>query len=221
MPLSSHRARLEASFSQISVMAPLAGRAAAATAGACHNFTINWASILLTQPKYSTPASRMSALSALAGAGDVMLQKAFINFWTEMQSSGATTSIQLQRADELGYLSRGLKSKMVLNYDQFDENRLVDKVIKSRPRPIDAGVAFVYSFVFNGSVVGAGGGAHTIGFFRKCAYNDKDSAGVVLAFDPNFGEYYMFPDELKEWFTSLRSAYAPLTADFMKEANVK
>jgi hypothetical protein len=221
MPLSSHRARLEASFSQISTMAPLAGRAASATAGACHNFTINWASILLTQPKYSTPGSRMSALSALAGAGDVMLQKAYRDFFTEMQSSGAITSILLHRADELGYLSRGLKSKMVLNFDRFDENRVVDKVNKSRPRPGDTGVALVYSFMFNGSVVGADDGAHTIGFFRKCAHNDKDSAGVVLAFDPNFGEYCMFPDELKEWFTSLRSAYGPFTDDFMKEANVR
>jgi hypothetical protein len=215
----NHRDRLEAPFVQVVTMSALAGRAAAATEGACHNFTINWISMLLTQPQFSTASSRMQELSKRHGAGDVMLQKAYGAFFDEMKADNVGTSALLGRADELGYLLRGLKSKIVMDFNWFNSVRVRRAVKKARPRPKDSGVGLVYSFQFNGAVVGAGGGAHTIGFFRKCSYRDSDSAGSILAFDPNFGEYYMFPDEFRGWFRDLRRQYGPFTTDYMKEAD--
>ncbi len=193
--------KLIASFSQVGAMSSKLGHSAAATQGACHNFTIDWISLMFADNGVisdSTAQSRMKRLSVRGGAGNPVLQKVFGQRWGE---GGMSYKI----ADRMMISLRGLKEVgLTLDYSLFDQTDLLKKIKKT-----DAS-GLIYSFWFNGSVVGAPGGAHTIGFFRPLVAKRGQlvpSSDYICAFDPNFGEFYIPEVELNYWFNKFKLAY--------------
>jgi hypothetical protein len=168
---------LTASFVQVSVMA--GKQNAAATAGACHNFSIHWCSLLYAGvPR--TPADRMAALAAGGGEANRVLQKTYVDAFGE---SGR----DWKSADNLGVAIRGLvRTDYCIPFGNFNQQEVIN-IVKA-PK-VDG---MVYTFSFAGGVVGAQGGTHTIAFFRQLQGRRGVISPVgsnVLAFDPNFGEY--------------------------------
>lgn len=202
--------KLIATFSQVGVMQPLVGRSAAATQGACHNFTIEWVSFMFADKGVvsdAAAAQRMTKLSARRGAGNPVLQKVFNQRWAEGGQS-------YRMADGMMISLRGMKEvELTIPYESYDQKKLVGHV----KTPKAAG--FIYSFWFNGSVVGAAGGAHTIGFFRPV--QGRGGALVptgdhVSAFDPNFGEYYIPALEFNYWLNKYKDSYGKFTHQMLK-----
>lgn len=193
--------KLIANFSQVGVMASKVGNSAAATQGACHNFSIEWISLMFTDNAVvsnSAAQNRMKRLSLRGGAGNPVLQKVFGQRWGE----GA---MSYKIADRMMISLRGLKEKSLrLDYSLFDQNDLINKIIKT-----DAS-GMIYSFWFNGSVSGAPGGAHTIGFFRPLVAKRGQlvpNSDFICAFDPNLGEFYIPEADFNNWFNQFKQAY--------------
>ena len=117
-------------------------------------------------------------------------------------------------ADQMMIMMRGLsEAGLPIDYSAFNRGRLLENVKKPR----EAGM--VYSFWFTGSVVGAAGGAHTIGFFRSLTGRGGkmvSTDGQVVAYDPNFGEYRMDVREFNYWFNKLMAMYGPVQYQMMK-----
>src|SRR5690606_7283163 len=57
--------KLIATFSQVGVMQPLVGRSAAATQGACHNFTIEWVSFMFADKGVVSDAAAAQRMTKL------------------------------------------------------------------------------------------------------------------------------------------------------------
>ena len=190
-----------ASFSQVEVMEPLVGHSAAATAGACHNFTIEWLSLMFEDDGAVSEAKareRMQKLSARAGNANPVLQKVFGERWAEGGSS-------YKEADDMMISIRGMKlGKQVFDYTAYRQEHLI-ACINKPPFP-----GFIYSFWFDGSVTGAERGAHTIGFFRSTMGKKGETVpkdGNLSAFDPNFGEYQLPAGEFAAWLARLKMSY--------------
>ena len=193
------------SFSQTQTMHGRSNHAA--THGACHNFSIQWLSEMFANADPAKGAARMSHLASRKGGANPVLQKAFGERWAEGGSA-------YKLADRMMLSLRGLREvNMPIAYSVFNQASLVS--IVNAPR--ESGM--VYSFWFNGSVVGAAGGAHTIAFFRSL----KPSRGryvpttdSVFVFDPNFGEYHVPTAQFGSWFSTLTSLYGPMSKHMMK-----
>jgi len=196
--------KLIAEFVQVDAMAPL-GMSAAQTQGACHNFTIHWLNLMIFEDSDAVSdtkaaINRMTKLSAGKGGGNAVLQKVYGQRWNELGNS-------FQDADNMPIALRGLKGSAVIGYSTFNQDDFVKKIKK----PDFAG--FIYSFWFTDSVVGAPGGAHTIGFYRALTGKGgklvptKGYVDHVSAFDPNYGEYYVPVIEFNYWFNKLKQAY--------------
>lgn len=202
--------KLIAAFSQVGVMQPLGEHSKASSMGACHNFTIEWVSFMLEDKGLvsdAAAAKRMNKLSARRGAGNPVLQKVFSQRWAEGGQS-------YTMADGMMISLRGMKEvDLTIPYEPFDQKKLLTQI----KTPKAAG--FVYSFWFKGSVVGASGGAHTIGFFRPVAGSGgslKPSGDYVSAFDPNFGEYYVPALEFNYWLNKFKDSYGKFTNQMLK-----
>ena len=185
----------QAAFEQVTTMKGKSN--AAATAGACHNFSIHWASMMcLDQPR--TPAERMKALGARGGEANPVLQKAYVDAFGESGRDWTT-------ADNLGVAIRGLtRVEYCIPFASFDEAAFM-KIVNAPKHD-----AMIYSFSFPGSVVGAGGGTHTIAFFRKLQGRRgqvSPTGTQISAFDPNFGEYLVPSAGFGEWFRKLKDEY--------------
>jgi|GEM_PF-2844691 len=197
-------------FDQVAVMAPLGIQSKAAAKGACHNFTIEWISFMFMSGgsvSGTIPKERMSSLAKNNGAGNPVLQKAFIDFWTEDRDS-------YKKADTMMIGARGLiEKKMAFDFSAFDQAALE----KNITAPDYSGL--IYSFWFPGAVRGADG-AHTIGFFRSLKSRGGAFVPVenyVSAFDPNFGEYQIPSPDFNNWFNKLKQAYGGnLTSHMLK-----
>lgn len=199
-----------ATFVQVNAMKGLGAHSKAAVAGACHNFTIDWIGQMLADGGEVTDAlakKRMQTMRARNGAGNPVLQKVFGARWSEGGNS-------YKLADQMMIKIRGLKEvELAFDYSAYDQKRLV-QCVKS-----PAGQGMVYSFWFDGAVVGAGGGAHTIGFFRPMAGSRgslKPSGSNVSCFDPNFGECYVPGIEFNFWFNKMKAMYGPMRHQMMK-----
>lgn len=189
---------LLADFSQVKVMAGKLN--AAATTGACHNFSLHWIS-LLYKDKGSTDEklaiARMKELAAKKGEANPILQKIFGEVWTQES---------VENADKLMIALRGMKpSKEVgIPYSPYDQAKLV-ALLKA---PKAAGM--VYSFWFPGAIAGAQG-AHSIAFFRNVEGKKGKMVPMdqnVLAFDPNFGECHIAEANLGKWLDALKKTYS-------------
>jgi hypothetical protein len=190
---------LTAPFSQVGVMT---GRQnAAATAGACHNFSIHWCAMMLMGVP-ATPAERMAKLTAGRGEANPVLQRTYVGAFGE-------AGRDWKSADNLGVAIRGLvRAEYAIDFSAFSQSALL-AVIKTPKYD-----AMVYTFDFTGSVVGAAGGTHSIAFYRKL----QGRRGVVspqgrwvIAFDPNFGEYAIEALEFNYWLNKEKGSYGPFT----------
>jgi hypothetical protein len=189
---------LIAPFSQVGAMAARQGRNAAATAGACHCFSLHWLSLILTNVNGSAK-DRMSAVGADSGGSNPIFQKVFVTRWG---TDGATD------ADFLITRNYKLKTADVIPYSAFNVPAVSSKV--------NAGVGsgFIYSFWFTGSVVGAEGGAHTIAFYA----NKAGGSTVVNLFDPNFGEFLVTIAEFSLLMGELMTRYGPGKNQILRSA---
>ncbi len=185
-----------ASFEQVRVMSPRAGTSNAATQGACHNFSLHWCSEILTNPGGSA-AARMSSLGRRSGGANPILQKAFVDRWSQEGSSGA---------DDMMLKINGLTAAAVLPYASFKLMDLKNRVAQG------TGKAFIYSFWFTGSRPGASGGAHSIAFY--CSQHGGQAA--VHCFDPNFGEFLVTGGELTQMLSDLFGQYGPVNAHVLR-----
>jgi hypothetical protein len=189
--------KLIAEFSQLNAMKGL--RAAAALQGACHNFTIEWISLMFADGEVSDAKAnnRMQQLSKRLGGGNAVLQKVFAEVWEENPSV-------YKFADKQMIAIRGLEeAKLIFDYEVYDQKKLVQAV----RNPDYSG--FLYSFWFPGTVAGATD-AHTIGFFRPMVAKGGKllpTNEFISAFDPNFGEYLIPELEFNYWFNKLKAVY--------------
>jgi len=199
-----------ATFSQVNAMAGLATTSAAANNGACHNFTLDWISRMIADDGQVTPAlasGRIARLSQNNGAGNPVLQKVFGQRWVEDRNS-------YREADTMMILVRGLK-EVELAFDKvpFSGTQLINELTAPK------GPGMVYSFWFRGSVVGAPGGAHTIGFFRRL----RPAGGALVpadthvsCFDPNFGECHVHEANLVYWLNRMMACYGAPVRHMLK-----
>jgi hypothetical protein len=184
-----------AEFVQVSVMQ---GRQnAAATAGACHNFSIRWCAMMY-QNVPATPAQRMTTLAAGGGGANLVLQKTYVDAFAE-------GGRDWQSADDLAVAVRGLKRlEYAIPFGNFSQSTVL-AVIKA---PKNDGM--IYTFSFPGGVAGAQGGTHTVAFFRKLQARRGALSPVgtdISAFDPNFGEYVIPALEFNYWFNKFKESY--------------
>jgi hypothetical protein len=192
---------LVAPFSQVGVMAGSAN--AAATQGACHNFSLQWIAAMYAD---STPANadkRMTALSKGKGGAAMVTQTIFGNEWTRQSAEAADKGVAAWR---------GLQFvEDVLPYEGYTQAQFLDGLNTTSI----AGV--IYSFWFSGSVVGASGGAHTIAFFRKMKTGRLGKAdNQIYSFDPNFGECLSVEGAMGSWITTLLGNYGPCQHHWMR-----
>lgn len=190
-----------ADFSQIDVMAPRAknNRNAAATGGACHNFSIAWTSLILRDT--AAPAhSRMSALAKNSGNINPLLQKVFVDRWGLEGARGA---------DSLITQVHGVTCQDVFAYKSYNVNEIIPNL------KMGIGNAFVYSFWFDGSTPGAPNGAHSVAF-----YATKHGDMLTLHFfDPNFGEFLLQENEFPTFWNFLMSIYGAGKHHWLRSAS--
>lgn len=185
-----------ADFEQVRVMSPLAKTSAAATQGACHNFSLHWCSEILANPG-ANGSTRMATLGRKAGGANPILQKAFGDRWSLEGQSGA---------DDMMLRIHGLSATSVFPYSNFNPTSLKNGILGGK------GKAFIYSFWFSGSRPGAEGGAHSIAFY--CTSHGGNA--VVHAFDPNFGEFVLTGGELPQFLAELFALYGPVNTHDMR-----
>jgi hypothetical protein len=199
---------LLADFTQVRAMAPLGRHSQASTAGACHNFTLDWISAMFADAGaagQSEAKERMRKLGLRAGAGNPVLQSVFGRKW---ESDGH------RDADRMMIALRGLKEvALAIDYRKFDLSGLIGNIAQPQAE------GMVYSFWFKGSVPGAAGGAHTIGFYQQLAAGGgqlRHQSDGLSCFDPNFGECYVGWNVFPNWFDQLQASYGPFQNHMLK-----
>jgi hypothetical protein len=192
-----------AEFVQVNAMAGKANKAA--TEGACHNFSIHWISLMYENPAKAGANGRMAALTKGGGEANPVLQKVFGDKWSREGADGA---------DYLMARLRGLTTAGdLIAYTSYNVSALKQEVDKTEI------AGMLYSFWFDGSVPGAGGGAHSIAFFRNVASRGGKtgkSDSTVVVFDPNFGECWVPDNEYQQWMGSLFGNYGPVKNHWLK-----
>lgn len=111
-----------AEFVQVQVMAGKSN--AAATAGACHNFSIHWCALMYRDSRPESAATRMTKLSVSKGEANLVLQKTYVDAFSEQGRNW-------ESADNLGVAIRGLaRIDYVIPYGNFDQKTVVDIIRK-------------------------------------------------------------------------------------------
>lgn len=196
-----------ASFDQATIMASRKGHSAAASVGACHNFTIEWLSLLSTGVG-ALPTERMAALQSRAGAANAILQKVYVERFLEAQAGGT----EIERADRQMIALRGMKEEQLLvDVQAFNLAQLTNPIATPRHS------ALIYTFWFTDTTGTQSG--HTIGFYRalRASRGQLVAASTdVLAFDPNFGEYCIPSAQFGTWFTQLMALYGTFNSHMLK-----
>jgi hypothetical protein len=187
-----------ASFEQVTVMGPRVGKNKAAVEGACHNFSLNWISLILNDPLGSSK-DRMVKLSANSGGANPVLQKVFGDRWGLEGASGA---------DDMMCQINGLTTQDVFAYKVYDKGELSRGLLQG------SGLGFVYSFWFAGGRIGAEGGAHSVAFYTVI----YGSGNAIHFFDPNFGEFVFNATEFDAFWTELTGMYGPLKNHWLRSA---
>lgn len=192
-----------AAFSQVSVMSGATN--AAATQGACHNFSLQWIAAMYADSDPANAASRMAALAKNKGGAAMVTQKIFGNEWTRQSAEAADKGVAAWRGLEF--------TSDLVAYSAYTEANFLQGINATDV----AGI--IYSFWFSGSVPGAGGGAHTIAFFRKIKTARGTSGKAdnqVFSFDPNFGECLSVEGSMQAWIQRLLSNYGPCNYQWMR-----
>jgi hypothetical protein len=191
-----------ASFSQVAVMEARKGVNASATAGACHCFSLHWLSTILRNPG-GAASDRMAVLGRGNGGANLILQKVFGTRWLVDGAGGAN-------ADFLVTQNYRLTTNDSIPYGAYNPDALAHKLTVNST----LGTGFIYSYWFNGSVVGAKGGAHSIAFYAT----SMGSRPMIHVFDPNFGEYLLTGDEFAKAFFELMGKYGPVRSPILRFA---
>ncbi|KVZ32061.1 hypothetical protein WL35_02420 [Burkholderia ubonensis] len=189
---------LLAPLEQVVVMQSRIGRSAAATDGACHCFSLHWLSEILRNPG-GLARDRMATISRVSGGANLILQKVFVTRWGTDGMDGA---------DFLATQNYRLRTKNAIRYGAFNLGAVRGKLIAA------VGSGFIYSFWFQGSVVGASGGAHSIAFY----VNRYAREYMVHVFDPNFGEFLCTSTEFAVLMSEIFAKYGPITDHSMRSA---
>ncbi len=192
-----------AAFSQVDVMSGAAN--AAATAGACHNFSLQWIAAMYADSDPAKAAARMTALAKNKGGAAMVTQAIFGNEWDRQGAEAADKGVAAWRG--LAFV------RDLVPYSAWSNSTFLQGLCKADVSGI------IFSFWFQGSAVGAEGGAHTIAFFRKMR-SARGSTGpadnLVFAFDPNFGECLVVEGQLSAWVTDMLSNYGPCDDQWMR-----
>jgi len=198
MPLIDQKA----DFSQVNVMQGSSN--AAATAGACHNFSLEWIAEMYKDASPGNAAARMTKLTKSKGSA-MVTQKVFTQEWTRQSAEAADKGVAAWR---------GLKfTRDIVSYGAYSQANFLQGLDKADVSGL------IYSFWFNGSVAGAGGGAHTIAFFRKMKTGRGSTSKAdnqVFAFDPNFGECLSVEGSMGSWITDMLGNYGPCQSHWMR-----
>jgi hypothetical protein len=195
MPLGDNKALL-APFEQVKVMGPRVGVNKAAVTGACHNFSLNWISLILNNPLGSAK-ERMAELSKNSGGANPVLQKTFGDRWTLEGAEGA---------DDMMCQLNGVLTTDAIRYGTYDYSALKRKIVNG------FGLAFLYSFWFSGSIVGAEGGAHSVAF----SVVQHNVTIAIHFFDPNFGEFLFTSEEMDDFWRELVNTYGPMRNHWLR-----
>jgi Yersinia/Haemophilus virulence surface antigen len=195
MAIADHKSLL-ASFEQVKVMGPRVGVNKAAVTGACHNFSLSWISLILTNPLGSAK-DRMASLSQNAGGANLVLQKTFGDRWTLEGAAGA---------DDMMCQLNGILTTDAIAYGAYDYAALKRKIVNG------FGLAFLYSFWFAGGIVGAEGGAHSVAF--NIIQHNVTTA--IHFFDPNFGEFLLTSNELDAFWIEFVATYGPMRNHWLR-----
>jgi hypothetical protein len=192
-----------APFSQVSVMSGATN--AAATAGACHNFSLEWLAAMYADASPGNAAARMTALSKNKGGAAMVTQMVFGNEWSRQSAEAADKGVAAWRGLEFDH--------DIISYSAYTQAEFLRGLNSTDVSGV------IFSFWFSGSVVGAGGGAHTIAFFRSM----KTGRGVtgkadnqVFSFDPNFGECLSVEGNMPAWIDDMLSNYGPCNFQWMR-----
>jgi hypothetical protein len=185
-----------AAFEQVVVMGPRVGRNAAAVEGACHNFSLHWLSMILTDP--GSPAdSRMAVLSKNAGGANPVLQKVFGDRW-DLEG--------MRDSDQMICQIHGLVTHDEVPFSGYGAAALAAPLFQN------VGKGGIYSFWFIGGVVGASGGAHSVAFYT----NQMNQETVLHFFDPNFGEFLLTAGEFGPFWDELTGRYGPMRRHMLR-----
>jgi hypothetical protein len=192
-----------ASFSQVNVMA--GSKNAAAKSGACHNFSLEWLAAMYADSSPGNAANRMTELAVRHGGAAMVTQMVFGNEWSRQSAEAADRGVAAWRGLEFVH--------DIVPYSAYSDASFVSG-IDSTDVP-----GMIFSFWFSGSVVGAGGGAHTIAFFRamKTGRGTTHKAdNQVFSFDPNFGECLNVDTDMSLWITDMLRNYGPCNYQWMR-----
>jgi hypothetical protein len=190
-------------FSQVDVMAGASN--AAATAGACHNFSLEWLAAMYADSSPANAAKRMTALGKNKGGAAMVTQKVFGNEWTRQSAEVADKGVAAWRGLQFVH--------DIIPYSTYSQPNFLQG-INSTDVP-----GMIFSFWFSGSAVGAGGGAHTIAFFRKMQTGRGTTGKAdnqVFSFDPNFGECLSIEGDMPAWVNNMLSNYGPCNEQWMR-----
>jgi len=195
-------ANLLLEFDQSKVMATKKGLNAAADAGACHNFSLHWVSLMFKNASYEVAdaKARNKELAAKKGEANPVLQKVFGNQWTEATKETDVMEA-LKAADKLMLALRGLKLGKKPETHKF-ENYDQAKIVNGLKAPEEQG--FIFSFWWAPNL------AHTIAFFRKATPGGgklKPSDDQICCFEPNFGEFHIKDANIDKWLNELKKEY--------------
>ena len=127
-----------AAFSQVAVMAGASN--AAATAGACHNFSLEWLAAMYADSSPANAAKRMTALGKNKGGAAMVTQKVFGNEWTRQSAEVADKGVAAWRGLQFVHDIIPYSTYSQLNFLQGINSTDVSGMI--------------FSFWFSGSAVG-------------------------------------------------------------------
>lgn len=192
-----------ADFSQVTVMSGATN--AAATEGACHNFSLEWLSLMYADSAPGNADKRMAALAKNKGGAAMVTQMVFGNEWTRQSAEVADKGVAAWRGLEF--------TRDIVPYSAWSEGNFLQGIDKTDVSGL------IYSFWFAGSAVGAGGGAHTIAFFRSMKTGGGTTGKAdnqIFAFDPNFGECLSVEGEMPAWINAMLGNYGPCQYQWMR-----
>lgn len=182
----------------------------AASKGACHAFAIHWCSLMHAGPPHILKAkNRMAALTIHHGGANPVLQKVYGNAYSEPDRDRKTAN------DLLVSIHGLMKTGIPIDLDHHNENLLVETICNPQYS------AMLYSFWWKKTWDNEPG--HTIAFFRKLQFGRKfghngvrhrDGNGdMIIAFDPNDGEYWFRPTMLPIFFHQLERKYSVISKE--------
>ncbi|MFK0572340.1 YopT-type cysteine protease domain-containing protein [Endozoicomonas sp.] len=193
---------MEAYFSQCEVMYGRVGRNSVAELGACHNFSLHWLRLILSDRRM-LPKARMSKMKKNSGGANLLMQYVYgLRF----------SPNELIESDKMLLRLRGLKAlNPTIGYSSYYWDDLFSHICWTKG-------GFVYSFWFESrnKVSGAESDAHSIAFYRTSVGLE----GFIIVYDPNFGEFHVIPEDFPSFWRELASVYGSFHSHLLREIEI-